>query len=210
MISGNNPGLRQALASTLLAVTFLFCAAHAFAAEAEREAAFWTMDELMQEMAQVQRSSATYTERKYLSMLKEPLKSSGTLEYTAPGRLEKITLLPKRESMVLDGARLEVQQGNDASRKRVLSLQEYPAIWALVESMRSTLAGDMKTLARFYLYTLEGQRRHWQLKLLPRDQQMKNMVTEINITGSGEQIDTIEIREAGGDHSVMKIRKESK
>lgn len=209
MISGNNPGMRQWLASTLLAVALLSGAVPACAAEAEREASFWTMDELMQEMAQVQKSSATFTERKYLSMLKEPLKFSGTLEYAAPGRLEKITLQPRREAMVLDGARLEVQ-GSDASRKRVLSLQEYPAIWALVESMRSTLAGDMETLARFYLYTLEGQRRNWQLKLLPRDQQMKNMVTEISISGSGDQISTIEIREAGGDYSVMKIRKDSK
>lgn len=205
MISGDNTGMRQWLASTLLAAALLSGAT--CAAETEREASFWTMDELMQEMAQVKKSSATFTERKYLSMLKEPLKFSGTLEYAAPGRLEKITLLPKREAMVLDGARLEVQ-GSDAGRRRVLSLQEYPAIWALVESMRSTLAGDMETLARFYLYTLEGQRKHWQLKLQPRDQQMRNMVTEINISGSGDQIHTIEIREAGGDYSVMKISRE--
>ncbi|HEY0666092.1 MAG TPA: LolA-related protein [Gallionella sp.] len=184
----------------------MLCTAQAIAGEAQ-ETAFWTMDELMQEMAQVKSSSATFTERKYLAMLKEPLKSSGTLEYTAPGRFEKITLQPKRESMVLDGDRLEVENG---SRKRVLSLQEFPEIWALVESIRSTLAGDMQTLARFYVFTLEGQRKHWQLKLLPRDTRMKNMVTAIEISGSDGQIVTIEIREAGGDYSVMKISKGGK
>jgi outer membrane lipoprotein-sorting protein len=180
--------------------------APAIAEEAAKEAAFWTLEELMQEMAKVKKSSATFTERKYLSMLKKPLNFSGTLEYSAPGRFEKITLLPKREAMVLDGDRLEVENGG-ANRKRVLSLQGYPAIWALVESIRSTLAGDAQTLNRFYLATLEGQRKQWQLELLPRDPKMRNMVTEIHISGRNEQISTIEIRESGGDYSVMEIKK---
>lgn len=180
--------------------------APAIAEEAAQEAAFWTLEELMQEMAKVKKSSATFTERKYLSMLKKPLNFSGTLEYSAPGRFEKITLLPKREAMVLDGDRLEVENGG-ANRKRVLSLQGYPAIWALVESIRSTLAGDAQTLNRFYLATLVGQRKQWRLELLPRDPKMRNMVTEIHISGRNEQISTIEIREAGGDYSVMEIKK---
>lgn len=201
--------MRRLIASVLLASFSMFGIAPAMAGAATQEAVFWTMDELMQEMAQVKKSSATFTERKYLAMLKEPMKFSGTLEYTAPGRFEKITLLPKREAMVLDGDRLEVESGG-TNRKRVLSLPEFPAIWALVESIRSTLAGDMQTLSRFYVFTLEGQRQQWLLKLLPRDAKMKSMVTAIEISGSNEQIDTIEIREAGGDYSVMKIRKESK
>jgi hypothetical protein len=176
-------------------------------AEDVQETAFWTLEELMQEMAKVKKSSATFTERKYLSMLKKPLSFSGTLEYSAPGRFEKITLLPKREVMVLDGDRLEVESGG-ANRKRVLSLQGYPAIWALVESIRSTLAGDAQTLNRFYLATLEGQRKQWHLELLPRDPKMRSMVTEIHISGRNEQISTIEIREAGGDYSVMEIKKD--
>ncbi|MBI5430978.1 MAG: outer membrane lipoprotein carrier protein LolA [Nitrosomonadales bacterium] len=178
----------------------------ALADEVEQAASAWTVTELMQGLAQVKKSSATFIELKHLSMLKEPLAFSGTLEYTAPGRLEKRTLLPKPESMVLDRDRLEVQSGG-AGKKRVLSLQAYPAIWAFVESIRSTLAGDLDTLNRFYRVSLEGQRGKWQLTLLPLDSKMKDMVSEIRIGGSGEQVNTIEIREAGGDYSVMSISK---
>lgn len=162
----------------------------------------------MRSLAQVKKSSATFVERKHLSMLKTPLEFSGTLVYAAPGHLEKHTLLPKPESMVLDQDKLVVQSG-DGRQKRALSLQDYPAIWVFVESFRSTLAGDMETLNRFYRVTLEGHPKQWQLVLLPIDTKMKNMVSEIRISGSAGQINTIEIKEPEGDYSVMSISKDN-
>ena len=109
--------------------------------------------------------------------------------------------------MVLDQDTLVVQSG-EAHQKRTLSLQNYPAVWAFVESFRSTLAGDITTLNRFYHVTLEGRPKQWLLILRPIDAQIKNLVSEIRISGSLEQINTIETREAGGDYSVMNIRKD--
>lgn len=179
----------------------------ASAAEPEPDAAPWSLKELMHDLAQVKKSKATFVERKHLSMLKTPLSFSGKLEYTAPGRLEKHTLLPKPESMILDQDKLIVQDGETGS-KRVLSLQEYPSVWAFVESIRSTLAGDIDTLGRFYHVSLKGQRDQWQLILQPVGSKIKSLVNGILIKGSFDQIDTIEIRESGGDYSVMSIRKE--
>lgn len=206
MTFGNDTIMRRLTSCWLFSLMLGIASMPALADEVEQAASAWTVTELMQGLAQVKKSSATFIELKHLSMLKEPLAFSGTLEYTAPGRLEKRTLLPKPESMVLDRDRLEVQSGG-AGKKRVLSLQAYPAIWAFVESIRSTLAGDLDTLNRFYRVSLEGQRGKWQLTLLPLDSKMKDMVSEIRIGGSGEQVNTIEIREAGGDYSVMSISK---
>ena len=194
----------------LILFTGLFCvgltAAPCFAEEQEKDAAAWTINELMHNLAQVKNSRATFVERKYLSILKTPLEYSGTLTYIAPGHLEKHTLLPKSESMVLDQNILVVQNGN--AQKRTLSLPDYPVIWAFVESIRSTLAGDIATLSRFYHVTLEGHPKQWLLILRPVDAQMKNLVSEIRISGSLEQISTIETRESGGDYSVMRISKD--
>ena len=180
---------------------------HSFAEEPEQDALAWTINELMHGLAQVKKSRATFVERKFISLLKTPLEYSGTLTYSAPGHLEKYTLLPKPESMVLDQDNLVVQSG-EAHQKRTLSLQNYPAVWAFVESFRSTLAGDITTLNRFYHVTLEGRPKQWLLILRPIDAQIKNLVSEIRISGSLEQINTIETREAGGDYSVMNIRKD--
>jgi hypothetical protein len=222
MISGNNShsilkvnqaGKERAAQSTrrffvcLLMLYTGWAATPTYAEQPGKDAPAWTINELMHGLAQVKKSRATFVERKFISILKTPLEYSGTLIYIAPGHLEKYTLLPKPESMVLDQDNLVVQSG-DAHQKRTLSLQDYPAIWAFVESFRSTLSGDITTLNRFYHVTLEGQPKQWLLILRPVDAQMKNLVSEIRISGSLEQISTIETREAGGDHSVMSISKD--
>jgi Outer membrane lipoprotein carrier protein LolA-like len=222
MISGNNShsiskvrpvGKERTAQSTrrffvcLLMLYAGWSATPTYSEEPGKDAPAWTINELMHGLAQVKKSRATFVERKFISILKTPLEYSGTLIYNAPGHLEKYTLLPKSESMVLDQNNLVVQSG-DAHQKRTLSLQDYPAIWAFVESFRSTLAGDIATLNRFYHVTLEGHPKQWLLILRPIDAQMKNLVSEIRINGSLEQISTIETREAGGDFSVMSISKD--
>jgi len=178
-----------------------------YSSEMEQQETPWTVTELMRSMAQVRHSKATFVERKHFSMLKEPLVFAGQLLYTAPGRLEKYTSVPKPESMVLDQDKLTMQSG-DNGKPRVVSLREYPAIWAFVESIRSTLAGDFETLNRFYKVSMEGNDKKWRLILLPLDSKMKSLVDEIRITGSNEQINTIEVMEAGGDHSMMEITRD--
>ena len=207
MISGNNFAWSR-LSLLISATLFFACGAAipAYAQESEKDAPTWNLTELMHSFAQVKKSTATFVERKFISLLKAPLKYSGTLSYTAPGHLEKYTLLPKPESMVLDKNTLVVQSGE--AQKRALTLQNYPALWAFVESIRSTLAGDITTLNRFYHVTLEGNPQQWLLILRPVDAQIKNLVSEIRISGSLVQINTIETREAGGDYSVMSVRKD--
>ena len=209
MTSGNNQNIQRLIHNVLVISVFTLCTgfSSAFAEDAAQHVESWSVNELMGEMAQVEKSKATFVERKYLSMLKEPLKFSGQLEYTAPSKLVKFTLRPTPERMVLDQDKLEVQRGTSMA-KHVLSLQEYPAIWALVESMRSTLSGDVETLYRFYQVDMTGTRGKWRLKLLPLDGQMQGMVSEILISGNRSQINTIEIHETGGDYSVMEIREE--
>ena len=62
----------------------------------------WGVQQLMQSLAQEKGAKRKFTERKYMSVLTEPLESSGTLIYVAPGRLEKHTLSPREESMVVE------------------------------------------------------------------------------------------------------------
>jgi len=54
----------------------------------------------------------------------------------------------------------------------------------------------------------EGSAKQWQLVLRPVDSKIKSLVSEILIEGSFAQINTIEIREAGGDYSVMSISRD--
>lgn len=168
----------------------------------------WDVEELMRQLATVEHSQGRFVERKYLKVLKQPLELSGTLSYTRPGRIEKRTLKPKPETLSVVGDTLTLD--NPARKQhRVLKLQDYPVLWGFVESIRATLGGDLKALQRFYRVELEGDADRWRLFLAPNDSKMGEVISLIRIEGSQAQVDTIEMQEARGDRSVMKIHEES-
>ena len=166
----------------------------------------WGLPELMQELRAVKSAHGRFVERKYLAALSAPLELSGTLAYTAPGRLEKRTLQPRAERLLLEGNTLTVE---DHKRRRSYALEQNPPVWAFVESIRSTLAGDLETLNRFYDVRLEGERSAWRLTLRPSEPSMQSMVSEIRIGGRGAWLEAIEVLDAGGDRSVMTITRDA-
>jgi len=171
-------------------------------------AADWGVEQLMQTLGEVKSSKARFVERKHMAILSAPLEYSGALIYVAPDRLEKHTQTPRRESLLLERDQLTIESPGRKHRRTVV-LQDYPVIWAFVESIRSTLAGDLATLTRFYEVKLEGGERRWRLLLKPRDPQMEEVVSEIRLSGSRNWIDAIEIIEINGDRSVMTITRDS-
>lgn len=168
----------------------------------------WDVQQLMLELGAVKRSQARFTERKYLKALNAPLELSGTLRYEAPGKLDKRTLKPKPEALVVDGDRLTIERAGKPARK--LRLQDYPVLWAFVESIRSTLNGDIAALEHFYRVELEGSRSRWRLYLVPRDPDMRAVISQISVGGSRDRIERIEVQETRGDRTVTNIVEESR
>lgn len=203
MTSGNSTYLPGWLG---LAAMVAMLAAPAPAAQAADRSGVsgWGLKQLMQGMARVKSERRRFTEKKYLKVLTSPLKSSGVLVYRAPGHLEKLTLQPKKESMVLDHGVIEIV---DQSRhlRRTLMASQYPAVAAFVESMRATLAGDVKALTRYYRPVVSGAAAHWHLKLAPVDAAARRMLREIRIEGRKNRITGIEIIGANGDRTVMEV-----
>jgi len=206
MTIGFSSGRWRALALAL-GLSLSFGTHGAAAADATSEAS-WGLGSLMQRLAQVKSSKAKFVERKHLRMLNAPLEFSGTLVYTAPGHLEKHTLLPKPETLILKGDTLSVED-KVRNRRRTLSLQDYPVVWAFVESIRATLAGDLQSLNRFYQVSLEGTEQQWVLVLKPRDAGMQRFVDRIRVSGQMSSVRTIEVIEAEGDRSVMTITEDA-
>ena len=198
MTSGDSRSARRA--RTLLSLLLLLVAP---------DAAAWGVEQLMQDLGKVRSASARFVERKHLAILTAPLESSGTLTYVAPDRLEKHTLAPRAESMVLERGQLTLESA-EPKRRRTIRLDEHPLIGVFVESIRSTLAGDLALLRRLYEVALEGDERKWRLVLKPIDPKMLEVVSEIRIGGSRDWIGSIEFLEPGGDRSVMTITRDAR
>jgi outer membrane lipoprotein-sorting protein len=164
----------------------------------------WTLEQLLSGLAARPSSEKRFTEQKTLNVLSEPLLLSGTLSYTAPNRLEKHVLTPNEEHYLVDGDSL-LLENKSANLHRSFSLRNYPALWAFVESLRATLAGDAATLRRFYALQLTGGRQQWQLTLTPQQPGMAQVVSSIRIGGRADQVTRIEILENNGDRSLMML-----
>jgi hypothetical protein len=162
----------------------------------------WGLHELMLRLGAVQTATAHFVEHKYLHMLKKPLVASGTLVYMAPGHLQKDTLQPRPEHLLIDGDSLLIERDG---KTQTLQLADYPQIGAFIEGIRATLAGDLAALDRIYAVRLEGSSEAWQLVLQPRDAKMQEIVHQILISGSEARVERIDTQEADGDRSEMTI-----
>jgi hypothetical protein len=167
-------------------------------------AADWDIDQLMRGLAQIRSDHAGFVEKKFIAMLDRPVESSGELFYTAPDYLEKRTIRPKPESMILDHGTLVIERGR---QKHALQLQDYPELAAFVDSIRGTLAGERKALERNYRLRLDGTAERWTLQLLPLDEKIQAVVKRIRIAGMGDAVRSIEITQTDGDSSLMLIER---
>jgi hypothetical protein len=161
------------------------------------------LDELMHLLALRHHGQVSYVEQQFLAIADRPLESSGELIYDAPDRLEKRTLMPHPESLILAGDVLTVERGH---RHRVLDLHAFPQIRPFVESIRATLAGDRRALEAIFSLEFTGSLQRWTLRLVPLDPQVAKTVSQVQIDGSQDQLLKIEIRQADGDRSLMTLR----
>ncbi|MGA9993561.1 MAG: LolA-related protein [Thiobacillaceae bacterium] len=166
------------------------------------QAAPLSIAQLMASLAKIPQGAATFTEKKTISILDQPVESSGELLFIAPARLEKRTLKPRPETMVLDGDTLTLERGQ---RKHVLHLKDYPEVAGMIESIRATLAGDREALERVYHLALDGSQERWTLVLTPLDPKVGAVIARIRVEGAEDVVRSVEILQADGDSSLMTI-----
>lgn len=180
-------------------VLILALAASVAAAQTTAPPAF---DELLKLLAARRHGHVTFSEVQQLAMLDRPLESSGELLYDAPDRLEKRTLKPRAQTLILEHGVLAARRGQ---RTYVMELRDYPQVLPLVESIRATLAGDRAALERTFRVQFDGTLGAWTLLLVPVDTTLAGAVKDIRIAGERDAVRTVEIRHNDGDRSLLRI-----
>jgi hypothetical protein len=160
------------------------------------------LDDLMTLLAQRRHGEADFREEKSLSVLRQPLISTGILIYDAPDHLEQRTLTPRPQSLVLDHGVLSMRIG---TRSRTMRLADNPQLAPLIDSIRATLAGDRAALERVFEVSFDGDLGHWSLHLTPRDSALVGSLARIDLEGAREQVQEIRVQQKDGDHSLMHI-----
>jgi len=165
----------------------------------------WTLPDLMHLLALQKSGKASFVEKKYIGILDKPLESSGELSFDAPDRLEKRTIKPRPETLLLDGDKLTVTRHE--KRPINLRLQDHPEVASVIESIRGTLSGDKAALEKNYAIEFAGVQGKWQLTLTPVQKELAKVVRQVHIGGADANIKTITFDQADGDRFEMTIFK---
>ena len=158
--------------------------------------------ELLTMLARVARSTATFEETRTVAALTTPIVRQGTLRYVRPDQLEMVVRMPAPERIEINGDNVTFESRSGTRRVR---LSQFPAAAVWVESVRATLAGDQRALARYFRVRATGRLAAWTLELTPFDNELADSVNRISITGTQDQVTRIDVDERGGDRSVMVI-----
>ncbi len=161
------------------------------------------LSQVMSALSNVHAAEGRFTERKYLSILSEPLVLEGTVRYRSPDYVRKEYDDPESEIYEVRGDNLTIELPD--GRRRELSIDEHPVLRAFVESYRGTLAGDVETLSRYFDLTLTGSMDAWRLRLTPRQAELAEHLSAVVMQGSGGRVLRVETLEASGDRSVMTV-----
>ena len=156
----------------------------------------------MGQLAQVQRSSASFREEKRLAALEAPVVSTGRLLYVAPDRLEKHTTAPAIEDLTVTGRSLVLDRPAEQIHY-AFDLDRVPEVASLVEAIRGVLAGDLMALRAHYSVGLEGELAGWRLTLVPVEAPVKQLLKLVRIEGAGSTVRLVETVQPNGDMSRM-------
>ena len=160
------------------------------------------LDALMALLAQRKSGEARFTEERTVTGFDSPLRSSGTLSFSAPDRFARETLEPRRERLEVVGNQLRLERGG---RVRTLSLDAVPELAALVEGLRGTLTGNAALLRRHFEVRVGGQASLWTLTLSPLDTQLAVQVRQLQLAGAGTDLRSVDLQLAGNERSLMLI-----
>ncbi|MBL0917734.1 MAG: outer membrane lipoprotein carrier protein LolA [Hydrogenophaga sp.] len=158
------------------------------------------IDRLMATLATNPGGTVRFVERRHMAILDAPLESRGEMTYRAPDYLERRTLTPRPERLLLDKDTLTLERDK---RRMSMPVNQRPEVEAFVASVRSTLQGDRAALQRYYSMQLQNTPKRWTLTLRPLESRLRNIVSRIDIAGSGAVVDTIEYTQADGDRTEM-------
>jgi outer membrane lipoprotein-sorting protein len=159
---------------------------------------------VMAQLAAQPSRAASFVEEKRLSSLTAPLVRSGRLLFTRPARLEQDTEAPRPERLVIDGDQLTITEGGEAPRS--VALDDHPALRALADTLRATLAGDLTTLRRLYAIEEQGTPATWRLLLTPSQPALRRVLARVTLDGGEAAIRQIVIQYNNGDAQRLTIQ----
>jgi len=140
----------------------------------------------------------SFTQKRHLGAVPTPLISTGTLKLWHQKGLIWTTEHPFPSTLVI--SKTGLYQIEDDQLKALEKATQSDMVF---KTLSAILAGDfLQGLEGFDAILVSQDKSHWHIKLTPKNPQMKNLITALNIQGH-EQIHQVIIHRANGDYDEI-------
>ena len=175
----------------------LFCSA---IAEAEYQA-------VAEDIAQQGRNKVRFKEETVAFYLDEPLLSEGTMKFDPPDKLTKIIEQPEYIKQQISGDEVLVTRGNKKTER--FSLASHYGLEIMANTLRSLLSGKFAYLESEYSIKFTQQGSAWQLRLVPLEEKVEEIIESVLVEGEGGIITQYTITESNGDYTATSLYDEN-
>ncbi len=195
--------MRRARSSlvALLPILWVICGGDSLASDASGSAPT-ELEALMQRFASSGGVRARFRESRHLSILTDPIETTGMLYFAPPDRLARHTTWPGRSSVVIDAERVLL---GDETGQRVFDLHSSEVARALVGNLMIVFRGDLEALRARYSIAFDSNAESWTLDLEPRSRALRSVIERVHFAGKGGNLTEMETREPNGDRTIMEL-----
>lgn len=164
-----------------------------------------SLDELVAQIAlEAGQNRLHFTEQRESELLEEPMTVRGRLWRDERGRLIRETEAPRQEIQILGERVLTIRRPGQHDRQ--FSLGRAPELAVLRQALTALLDGNPESLREHFRTQLERDGEAWRLRLDPRDQDLAESVSALELDGQGAIITRMVLELADGKRIVTEIQ----
>ncbi len=182
-----------------LAVSFLLSSAPSWAADDPAR----LLTTLMHRLAEKTERQSTFREEKTVPFVTGPLVSSGVLIFRGPVHLEKRTLAPFREDLIVEGRQASLTSGGEETH--VVDIDAHAELRVVIDTLIGVLSGDLNRLRADFDVAAEGDAANWRITLRPRGPDAPRFLREASVTGRAAAIREIRLLLPRDNWDVMTV-----
>jgi hypothetical protein len=154
------------------------------------------LDAILAGLSQHTHGQVKFSEETRSQLLTHTLLSEGVLRFDAPDRLEKQTLAPIPEDLIVEGDVVTIIRGHHRSSIR---LSQYPKLSPLLEGIRATLSGNRAALEQRFQVSLASAAGDWELRLAPLRGPSAPSFARIALRGHDDALENVTLEQVNGD-----------
>lgn len=147
-----------------------------------------------------------FLQKKYLRALDTHIDSAGHFSYDQGQQIIWTTETPIESTMTVTPEGMVSSEGGEDILK--LDAQEQPAVRIMNEIFFAVLTANWDRLDEYFTLTGSIEDKHWHAILTPKPQEMRKLITSVELSGS-KLLEDVVLHESNGDRTRIAFKVET-